>query len=227
MPQQTFLNLDPVKQRTIIDACLEEFVQHDYRNASMNRIIQKVGLAKGSFYRYFTSKRELYEYLLEYAGSHSLDLFEEVFADPVEDILDAWVLFFLACAEQDNSYPLLGYFGYRISRDRYNIALGDVPRQTLVRGFEHLSARFRQQQDQGKIRSDVAADKLIYVLLQVQAGFLDYLSIAHDIDFEANVCSGQPLFTLPMEVLREELVSFADLLRNGFAASVPASGGGG
>ena len=51
--------------------------------------------------------------------------------------------------------------------------------------------------------------------------FLDYLGIAHDNDFGVNVCSGQPLSTLPMEALREEIESITELMRHGFAASGP------
>ncbi len=225
MPQQTFLNLSPERQKEIIDTCLQEFVRHDYRDVSLTGIIKKLGLAKGSFYRYFASKKELYTYLIEYAGQLTRNLFEEIFSEPIRDILDAWVRFYLACAEQDNTYPLVGYFGYRLTRDTDNVVLGDVLRQTLKRGQELLGDLFREQQRNGRIRPEIEVDKLVYVLLQVQNGFLDYLTLTHHLDFEANVMAGRPLFTLPMEMLRQELEAFADILRHGFAAPETAENG--
>jgi AcrR family transcriptional regulator len=227
MPQKTFLNLRPERQREIVDACLEEFARHDYRDVSLTRIIRKLRLAKGSFYRYFSGKKELYAYLIEYASRQTRDIFDEVFAEPVEDILDAWVRFYLACARQDNAYPLLGYFGYRFTQERNNVVLGDVPLQTLRRGTEVLSGLFREQQRRGRIRPDLEVEKLVCVLLQVQSGFLDYLRLTHSVDFDANVRSGRPLFTIPEDVLKRELEAFADIMRRGFAAPAAAGAEGG
>ncbi len=227
MPQKTFLNLDPTRQREIVDACLEEFVRYDYRDVSLTRIIQKLGLAKGSFYRYFESKHELYLYLLEYARRQSQALFTEIFSGTVEDVFDAWVTFFLACVEHDNAHPLLGSFGYRVMRERDNVALGDVPRRALERGFEFLTGHLRDQQERGSIRPDVNVKKLVFLLVQIQNGLLDYLSIVHEVDFEANVKSGRPLFTIPMDTLRAELESFVELARCGFAGPVSVGKGGG
>lgn len=224
MPQQTFLNLSAERQREILEVCLEEFARHDYRDVSLTRIIDRLGLAKGSFYRYFLSKKGLYSYLIEYAVQHTRGLFEEIFSDPEDDILDAWVHFYLACAERDNADPLLGYFGYRVVREQHNVVLGDVPRRALQRGFELLGDLVSGQQQAGKIRSDVGAQRLVYVLVQVQNGFLDYLTLTHDIDFEANVRESRPLFTIPLTVLKQELEAFADILRHGFLP--PSTGGG-
>jgi len=224
MPHQTFLNLSPERRLEILDTCLEEFARHDYRDVSLTRVIDRLGLAKGSFYRYFASKKELYAYLIEYAAQHTLGLFEEVFSsEPIDDILSAWIRFYLACAEQDNAKPLLGYFGYRITREQDNVILGDVRLQTLKRGIELLADLFQSQQDAGRIRSELDADKLVYVLLQVQSGFLDYLTLTRGVDFEANIRARRPLFSVSLEVLRQELEAFADILRNGFA---PAAGKG-
>ncbi len=226
MPQQTFLNLSPQRQREIIDTCLDEFVRHDYRDASLTRIIETLGLAKGSFYRYFASKRELYEYLIEYTTGYTLNIFDRFFAGETDDLLQTWVEFFLACVEQDNAYPLLSYFGYRITHETDNVVLGDVPRQTLKRGLEVLGRHLREQQEQGTIRDDVDAGQLVYVLLQVQSGFLDFLELTYDLDFEANVRAGRPLFPLPVDTLRSELEALADILRRGFVSPAPVEKGG-
>jgi hypothetical protein len=66
------------------------------------------------------------------------------------------------------------------------------------------------------------------MLLQVQNGFLEFLSIVHGTDFEDNVRSGRPLFTIPIDILRKELESFVELMRHGFAAptTTPIGGSG-
>jgi AcrR family transcriptional regulator len=50
----------------IIDAAEELFfIEKDYESTSINDIIGRVGLAKGTFYHYFRSKRELLNAILE------------------------------------------------------------------------------------------------------------------------------------------------------------------
>lgn len=66
MPNKTFFNLSKERQEEIIEICVEEFSTHDYDSASLNRIIEKLGVAKGSFYRYFDNKTDLYEFLIDY-----------------------------------------------------------------------------------------------------------------------------------------------------------------
>lgn len=66
MPNKTFLNLSKERQEEIIEICIEEFSTHDFDSASLNRIIEKLELAKGSFYRYFDNKIDLYKFLIDY-----------------------------------------------------------------------------------------------------------------------------------------------------------------
>ena len=63
MPKQTFFNLPQSKQDLLLDLAIEEFSQHNYKNASIRRIIEKSGIAPGSFYQYFANKQDLYSYL--------------------------------------------------------------------------------------------------------------------------------------------------------------------
>jgi TetR/AcrR family transcriptional regulator len=85
-----FENLESTKKERIIAACLDEFSQHGYQNASTNRIVKKAEISKGILFHYFGSKKNLYIYILDYAldlymekifqnlGSLSTDFFERV-----------------------------------------------------------------------------------------------------------------------------------------------------
>lgn len=68
MPKDTFFNLPEEKQNMICQVALEEFVAHPFRHASINRIVRRAGIAKGSFYQYFEDKADLFLYLLQKAG---------------------------------------------------------------------------------------------------------------------------------------------------------------
>ncbi len=217
MPMKTFLNLSEERKRRIIDAALREFILYDYRDASLTRIIQSLGLAKGSFYRYFGSKRELYAYLIEYGKRNTSNIVKRIFSGPMTDVFDSWVGFYLACAEQDNAHPLLGWFGNKLSLDRNNPILGDVPVESKRKGLHMLKKKFLQAQKKGEIRTDVDVDLMIFSLLQIQEGFLDYLLIKHRLGSSAKVLTKDPLFPLTKDLLRKELEGFAEILRSGMA----------
>lgn len=65
MPKPTFMNLPEDKRQRIVEAAMDEFVQYAYDQASINRIVEATGIAKGSFYQYFEDKKDLYGYLIQ------------------------------------------------------------------------------------------------------------------------------------------------------------------
>ena len=65
MPTNQFLNLEAEKQNRIIQAAITEFAQNTYVNASTNRIVKACGISKGSLFKYFTDKEDLYFFVLD------------------------------------------------------------------------------------------------------------------------------------------------------------------
>ncbi len=68
MPSDTFLRLNDLKKKKLIDASFKEFSLNNFNDASINRIIKEAGISRGSFYMYFEDKKDLYFYLLEQYG---------------------------------------------------------------------------------------------------------------------------------------------------------------
>lgn len=65
MPTKTFYNL-PVKKRKLIEkVSMEEFAAHDYESVSISKIVRQAGIAKGSFYQYFSDKKDLLFHIME------------------------------------------------------------------------------------------------------------------------------------------------------------------
>ena len=53
MPTSTFFNLPPPKRERLLRAAVEEFSRKPFGEASINRIVQKAEISRGSFYQYF------------------------------------------------------------------------------------------------------------------------------------------------------------------------------
>src|SRR5947209_4064740 len=48
------------RQEEILDAAAKLFAEHGYSDADTQRLADKLGVGKGTLYRYFPSKRELF-----------------------------------------------------------------------------------------------------------------------------------------------------------------------
>lgn len=64
MPKETFYNLPEDKKKRILDAASEEIIRVPASEMSINKIIQKADISRGSFYQYFDDKHDLIQYML-------------------------------------------------------------------------------------------------------------------------------------------------------------------
>lgn len=62
----TFENLNGEKKSRIVKAAVEEFAIRGYEKASIDSIVAKAGISKGSIFQYFGSKQNLYMYLCDH-----------------------------------------------------------------------------------------------------------------------------------------------------------------
>ena len=65
MPKQTFFNLPFAKRRSIEEEAIREFAENTFERASLTKIVENCGIAKGSMYQYFEDKLDLYLYIVE------------------------------------------------------------------------------------------------------------------------------------------------------------------
>lgn len=76
----TFENLPEEKRVRVLSEATREFANHGYHQASVNRIVSRLGIAKGSLFKYFGSKEGLFKYLF----GHAVDEFKR----PLKEIRD-------------------------------------------------------------------------------------------------------------------------------------------
>lgn len=114
MPKATFFNLPEEKRNAIIELAIEEFAEHDYMQASISRLVERAGIAKGSFYQYFEDKRDLFLYLIDLVGQEKMALLaEHPPPDPQMGIFDYIHWLFQAGLEFQLKRPRLVQVGYR------------------------------------------------------------------------------------------------------------------
>ena len=59
--------MGPDKKVRLIKAAMKEFGENRFEKASTNVIVKEAGISKGLLYHYFYSKKDLYNYLFDYA----------------------------------------------------------------------------------------------------------------------------------------------------------------
>jgi len=73
MPLARFESLDKSLKARILDVSKQEFAARGYEGASYNKIIQKIGISKGSMYYYFENKEDLFITCFLDAFTHAAD----------------------------------------------------------------------------------------------------------------------------------------------------------
>lgn len=78
MPTETFLHLPEEKRARFVSAAWEEFLRVPFEEASINKIVLKARIPRGSFYQYFTDKKDLFYYLLSDMMQYLLGEYSQV-----------------------------------------------------------------------------------------------------------------------------------------------------
>jgi TetR/AcrR family transcriptional regulator len=165
---ENFTRLAPEEQQRILEACIEEFALHGFRQASTNTIIKRAGIPKGTLFFYFGSKKDLYLYVIDHAVAQYKQAFAQSAGHPPADLFERLLYFGQARMQFALREPLL----YRLF---YNAFL-DPPEEIRA----GLQARFAdyakesmqsvyQNLDRTPFRADAPVEQvidLVYLLLE-------------------------------------------------------------
>ncbi len=163
MARSRFEKLEPGRQESILRAAADEFADRGYEAASLNRIIERSGISKGSLYYYFEDKSDLYSTVMERATELAIRLvggfrLEEMTAAGFWPALEGFFRRSTAYLESNAWYVRLARAFYRMRGEpgggRRTRRLFDLVRHwtraTIVRG-----------QELGVVRVDLPLDFLV------------------------------------------------------------------
>lgn len=167
---ERFEKLEDSKQSVIRQAALAEFAAHGYAKASTNRIVQAAGIGKGMLFYYFTSKQELYEYLvkysLEFIQSRYLARVDAAEPDVIERLTQLARLKMEAQAENEEVFKFSAVF----------LLEGDaqLPVELAAKINELKQAGYRLMYegiDKSRFRKDMDPDKVFHLIRWSIDGF--------------------------------------------------------
>jgi AcrR family transcriptional regulator len=172
----TFTNLPAEKQELILREAVREFADYGFRQASVNRIVERTGIAKGSLYQYFANKEALFLYVF--------GRFSELIKQTVREA---------AGAGEDDFFTRMGqvmrageaFVGSHPEYFRLYLKLagdGDIPHRGQLLGMlrlfpaEYFAPLLEQGQRAGVIRRDVRLEAMIFLIEGVIERFLQGLA---------------------------------------------------
>lgn len=177
-PQYTFYNLSAEKQERIISEALREFASHGYRKASMNNLVKKIGIAKGSLYQYFRNKEALFLYLFDRFTDLVKEKLSETdssgtgndFFTQLENTFKAGILFI-------DQYPEYYQIYLRLQVEQETPQRNALLDKVRIFSEKYFSTLCRQAQNQGLIRSDISCPMVVFLVLSVMDRFLQEYAI--------------------------------------------------
>jgi AcrR family transcriptional regulator len=212
-PRATFDNLDPQKQGRVLEESMLEFAEHGYHQASVNRIVGRLGIAKGSLFQYFGSKEGLFRHLFARA-------LEELKA-PLKAIRDAdsgepfpvrLRRVFVAGAAFARSHPLI----WRVYRRM--VAQDDFPMRALLLSQvrDEALTYFRELVQGGQARGELRPDAEPQAAAFLIEAALDRALTAQD---SALLDAGFGLSSGDETTRQQRLAALADLLSQALLAA--------
>lgn len=120
-------------RRRLLDAAEVVFAEHGYHNASITRIVERAGVAQGTFYIYFRSKLEIFEQLVVDLNSRMREAMSKGVAAQGGHRAEAEVRGFAAFFNFEAEHPAL----YRVIREAEFVAPEAMRRsyEKIVEGY--------------------------------------------------------------------------------------------
>lgn len=205
--QPTFDKLKADKQAQIREYAIREFATHSYEEASLNRIVQSLGIAKGSIYQYFGDKKSLYLYLAGFAAEKKKSFVGEVRNQTFGEFWPWLHDCFLQGLRFDMHYPHYTGLLHRFSEEN---AVAEA--RMLVEQHENLAFDFFHEELCQSYGDSIPATRLeltAFMIVQSGRSLLKYVARHYHIDFEENVRKGKPVVGIgqdELEILTKQVV---------------------
>ncbi len=207
----TFLNLPEAKQARIIEAALSEFADKGYPQASLNTIVARSGIAKGSLYQYFADKTGIFLYIFDFAISLVRRLLIQVKESSLEEDffirLEKSLLAGVAFIQQ---HPKIYGIYLKILFDQQAPQRQELLQKVRQFSAEYLQSLLRQGLARGELRPDLPLATTTFLLDALLDRFLQAATLpAFDVTLG--------LDTVAEAEMHRRVKELIDLLKHGLA----------
>lgn len=173
MPKDTFFNLPEDKHEKILDAAMSEFEMNSYENVSINQIVAKSGISKGSFYQYFEDKKDLYKYILSLIIKKKLEYITPLMSNPFDhnffQVIREMNLSGLKFAKDNPRYMAIGNWMLKdMSKPFYSEVISENRGQAHDAYIMLLNNAIKR----GEVREDIDVDFTARMIFKLSSEFI-------------------------------------------------------
>lgn len=175
MPKETFFNLPPEKRAKIEEAAIQEFIDYNFDNSSINRIIHESSISKGSFYQYFEDKKDLYKHIMYLIVQKKLEYLTPVLQNPFDHN------FFVIIREmyetglrfaRDN--PKFVVIGNRLLSDPAHALFKEIISDNIDTSNQVFELLLQKGIERGEVRSDIDLKLVAYLISALNVQINEY-----------------------------------------------------
>lgn len=179
-PRSTFLNLPENKQEKISHTAVAEFAEKGYKGASINAIVQQIGIAKGSIFQYFGDKKGLFLFVfmnsMEMVKNYLKQVRDETEEKPLgirmEETLKAGVRFIA-------KHPVVYRLYVKILSESSIPFREEILLALRSYSLEYIRSLLETAQERGELRKDLDLDRAAFVMDAVMDRFLQSRTLHH------------------------------------------------
>ena len=201
MCSETFLRLPEEKKARFLDAAWDEFTSVSFAEASINKIVSRARVPRGSFYQYFSGKEDLFFHLMRGMLKHFYEEYHLILDQHHGDPFRAQLACYDRVVLERNLTPLFTKGMAIVQRNPMFLMEAIVEKEMAV----HVWESARDHIDHTLFR-DVETEKQAFILSLILLVMTMSDAVAH---------------TDRAERCREELLTRLELLKYGSLAAAP------
>lgn len=173
MSIKTFLNLPGKKKEKIIDISTKEFASNGYNGASINSIVKKLNIAKGSIFSYFGDKEGLFLYIFKFSVEKVKNYLREVRSQTTsENIFTRLKKIFLAGVKFTDEHPNIYRIYIRMLLNSDMPLRQDMQKAIREYAHEFLYELLEEAKNKGEICSNVNLPIAAFTIEAIMDRFL-------------------------------------------------------
>jgi AcrR family transcriptional regulator len=175
VPKDTFYNLPADKRELICQVAIAEFAEYEYELASINRIVTKSGISKGSFYQYFENKKALFLYLIQLVAEEKIKYISPIMVNPEEhDFFTLLREMYISGIRFGAAHPEYAEIGNKLLRNKNTAIYKEAMANNIPAANEFFETLLEGAIVRGEVRADIDVKMFAFLITSMNSLVVEY-----------------------------------------------------
>lgn len=212
LPNKTFQNLPKDKQDRITEAAVLEFGEKGYSGASINMLVERLGIAKGSIFQYFGDKNGLFLFIF----NKTTELVKNRLRTIRDDTDDVEVFSRLEKTLREGinflqDHPLIYRLYLGVLFDSKIPFRDSILFSLRQYSYGYLQTLLSEAKAKGELRNNLDIDKTCFILDAVMDRFIQTHTVRH-------LDSDLGIYNADDKTIDSWITAIIDIIKNGIGA---------